>query len=176
MLLGLDVSTSCTGFTVLDDNGKICELGAIDLKNKKIYSNMFSKAINIRNVLKMIGTKYNISHIYIEPALVLFQAGKSSATTISTLLKFNGIVSYICFEEFGKIPQYIPASMARKTCGIKIEKGSKAKVLTMEHWLKTEPDFSKIVEYTKNGNIKPEYFDISDSLTIVKAGYLLYEK
>ena len=48
MILGLDVSTSCTGLCVLDDNGKMRSLGYIDLKSKK---GMFEKAAKVKEDL-----------------------------------------------------------------------------------------------------------------------------
>ena len=35
MILGMDISTSCTGFCVLDDNAKIKNLSYVDLSKKK---------------------------------------------------------------------------------------------------------------------------------------------
>jgi len=41
MILGLDISTSITGYTILDDNGDIFESGHIDLRKQK---NFFDKS------------------------------------------------------------------------------------------------------------------------------------
>jgi len=174
MILGLDISTACTGYAILHSDGKICKLGYIDLKNKKKFPDLFAKAKHVRSIIRTLHLHYEIDYIYIEPALVLFQKGKSSATTISALLKFNGIVSNIVFEETSKIPTYIPVATARKICGVRIPRGEKAKKCVMEHLLQTEPDFANVVEYTKKGNIAQQYYDVADSTIISKSGYLLY--
>ncbi len=100
----------------------------------------------------------------------MFRSGFSSAKTLSTLSSFNGVVTYLCFRELGvKARAHFPASSARKSCGIKIAKGTKAKEQVVKFLLDNEPKFT--VEYTKSGNLKPKYYDIADSIVIAKAGY-----
>lgn len=176
MFLGLDISTSCTGYAILNADGTIRKLGSFDLKNPNKFPNMFSKARFIREELKEMSYHHKIELIYIEPALSMFQMGKSSALTISTLLKFNGIISWICEDEFKITPQFIPAISARKICGIKVPKGIKAKQEVIKFLIGTIPEFAKIVEYTKQGNIVPKFYDMADALVIAKAGYLQYGK
>ncbi len=170
MILSLDISTSVVGYCILDENNNIVLLDAFDLKNKKHYPDIFCKAQEIKHVLEDIKTSYNITHIYIEDALMLFAPGKSSAVTISTLLKFNGIVSYICYLVFDIKPNFISASSARKTYGITIPRGSKAKKVVMEHIRKTEPQL--IIKLTPKGNPVPKYYDQIDALVIARAGYI----
>ena len=51
-----------------------------------------------------------------------FQKGMSSAATITTLMRFNGIVSYIGRGILIVDPIYISAAHARKLCGIKMQR------------------------------------------------------
>jgi len=166
MILGLDISTSITGFAVLQMDGTIQEIGSWDMRSKKHFPDLFSKSLFIKKKLREMD--YPIDHIYIEPALNMFMMGKSSSHTISTLIKFNGITSWMCFEEFGIQPQFIPAISARKKCGITIKRGQKAKEIVMKYFLDNEPDFR--VEYTKHGNPKPNYYDQADALVMARAG------
>jgi hypothetical protein len=166
LILGLDISTSITGFTVLNSDGSIVEIGHWSLKNKNDFPDLFSKALYIKNKLKELD--YPIDHVFIEPALNMFMMGRSSSHTISTLTKFNGIVSWMCYEEFGVKPEYIPAISARKKCGITVKRGQKAKEVVIAFLLDNEPLFR--VEYTKSGNPKPYCYDEADSLIIAKAG------
>ena len=166
MILGLDISTSITGYAILDLDGKIQEIGSWDMRNKNHFPNLFSKSLIIKKSLQEID--YPIDHIFIEPALNMFMMGKSSSHTISTLIKFNGITSWMCFEEFGLQPAFIPAISARKKCGITIKRGQKAKEIVMKYFLDNEPNFR--VEYTKHGNPKPNYYDQADALVMAKAG------
>jgi Holliday junction resolvasome RuvABC endonuclease subunit len=169
MILGLDISTSITGYSILDLDGKIIKIGSWDFRNKNNFRTLFEKAHAIRGNLLKIKNGYDVKHIFIEPALHMFSAGKSSAKTLATLTKFNGIVSWFCYDLFMIEPEYIPAVSARKKCGITIKRGEKAKEQVMRFLLDKEPGFS--VEWTKHGNPKPHYYDEADSLIIAKAGH-----
>jgi len=169
MILGLDISTSITGYTILGLDGKIIEIGHWNTKDKNDYPNLFSKTVFIKKKLGLLGECHSIDYVFVEPALNMFMIGKSSSHTISTLIKFNGIVSWLCYEEFKKIPKYIPASSARKKCGITIKRGTKAKIQVIDFLLDTEPDFK--IEYTRTGKPKPHCYDEADSLIIAKAGF-----
>jgi Holliday junction resolvasome RuvABC endonuclease subunit len=166
LILGLDISTSITGYSIVDYDGKIIEIGHWDTKNKNKFPDLFSKSLFIKKCLGELD--YPIDHIFIEPALNMFMMGRSSSHTISTLTKFNGIVSWMCYEEFGIKPEYIPAISARKKCGISIKKGTKAKEQVLAFLVDNEPLFT--VEYTKSGNPKPYCYDEADSLVIARAG------
>ena len=174
MILGLDVSTSITGATVLDENGSIVSCKAWDTRNKNRYEDIFAKANLIRLELVKISHYHEIKKIYIEQSLQSFRSGFSSAQTLSTLSRFNGIVSWLCYKNFGIKPEYIAATSARKLCGIKIPKGTKAKEIVLKYLLDNEDSFE--VQYTKQGNPKPDSYDRADSIVIAKAGYCLCNK
>ena len=166
MILGLDISTSITGYAIVDFDGKVIEIGHWDTRNKNKFTDFYDKAQFIKNKLNELD--YPIDHIFIEPALNMFMMGRSSSHTISTLTKINGIVSWFCYEEFGIKPEYIPAISARKKCGISIKKGEKAKEQVLAFLLDNESLFH--VEYTRTGKPKPYCYDEADSLVIAKAG------
>ena len=180
MILGLDVSTSIIGITVLSQDGEILRTDALDLRNKNHYPDVYAKYQKIFETIRELRHETwhqgncKFSHIFIEQSLQMFRSGFSSAKTLSTLSSFNGVVTYLCYRELGIKPQHIPATSARKTCGIKVSKGKKAKQQVVEFLLDKEPKF--IVEYTKSGNLKPKYYDIADSIVIAKAGYALVEQ
>ena len=168
MILGLDISTSITGVTVLNNEGEILLCEAIDTRNKNHFPTLFHKAQKVEDYLLDIEYKYDIKHIYIEKSLQTFRSGFSSAKTLSTLASFNGIVSWICWGIWGMEPKYLSATSARKTCGIKVPRGTKAKQVVMQFLLDNEPEF--VILYTKHGNPKPHEFDRADSLVIARAG------
>jgi len=176
MILGLDVSTSITGATVIDKNGEILFCKAWDTRNKRHFPTLWHKADFIDNRLRelQVNRKFIIEKVYVEQSLQMFKSGFSSAKTLSTLAKFNGIVSYLCYNTFKVHPEYIGASSARKLCGIKVEKGKKAKQVVLEHVIKAEPKFR--MEYTKHGNPKPGVTDMADSMIIARAGLELWRK
>ena len=173
MILGLDISTSIVGFTIVDQ-GEIVKTFAIDLRNKNNFPDIYSKYNHIQGELLDIQREYKIEHIFIEHSLQMFRSGYSSAKTLSPLSSFNGVVTYVCYMELSIKPEHIPASSARKACGITIKKGTKAKEQVVKFLLDNEPCF--VVEYTKSGNLKPKYYDIADSIVIAKAGYTLVEQ
>ena len=170
MILGLDISTSITGVTVIDESGNCLYNEMWDTRNKKHFPNLYRKARFIKQKLLDMDDRFYIQKIYIEQSLQSFRSGFSSAKTLSTLSRFNGIVSWLCVETFEIEPEMIAASSARKKVGVKIQKGEKAKEKSFQFVLANEPSF--VVEYTKNGNPKPGTMDKSDSWIIAKAGYI----
>ena len=174
MFLGLDISTSITGATLVDDVGQVLYCEAWDMRNKNHFPDLYNKATFVKGRLLDLRGMYLIEHVFIEQSLQAFRPGFSSAKTLLTLASFNGIVSYICQDELVIEPEYIGASTARKSNGIKIPRGEKAKKVVLQYVLDNEPDF--MVEYTKQGNPKPGSYDRADSLIIARAGYNLWKE
>jgi Holliday junction resolvasome RuvABC endonuclease subunit len=172
MILGLDVSTSITGYALLDGD-KIVLNGAWDTRK---YKDFFDKVTHVRAGLEEVYRKYGpeIRAVYIEQSLQSFRSGFSSAKTLSTLSRFNGVVSWLVFDLYKIKPEYLAATSARKLCGIKVKRGQKAKAVVLNFLLDSEPDF--VIHYTRNGNPKPESYDKADSLVIAKAGVICERK
>ena len=166
MILGLDVSTSITGATIVDADGIVVVNESIDTRK---YKSFFLKAEKVRDFLTNASKQYNIEKVYIEQSLQSFRSGFSSAKTLSTLSRFNGVISWMCYSLWNVEPEYIAATSARKVCGIKVPKGLKAKPVVLQFVLDNEPTF--VIEYTKHGNPKPDTFDRADSWVVAKAGF-----
>jgi hypothetical protein len=172
MIIGLDVSTRITGYTVLNLNGEIIEMNHIDFS--KIDNIWWEKVDFLKDKVKQIKSKYpNINKIFIEESLQTFKSGFSSAQTLSTLAKFNIITAFLFREEFNISPEYISASSARKTCGIKIEKKSEkaAKEQVIQYLLETTFKNNNF-PFKKTGAIKDFIKDQLDSYVIAKAGLI----
>jgi hypothetical protein len=181
VVLGVDISTSITGFAIVTDNVLVW-YDSIDLRKHKGF---FAKTIAIKEKLmdifemyqlnndnRLIGNaEFPIEHIYIEQSLHMFMGGKSSAKTLSTLTRFNGVVAWLLFELFEIEPEFIGASSARKQVGIKVPRGEKAKQVVMKYLLDNEPTFK--IQYTHKGNPKPESFDRADAIIIARAGDII---
>ena len=172
MILGLDISTSITGYTLIDEDNIVLN-GAWDTRK---YKDFFEKVIHVQEGLDIIRKEYGkeIKAVYIEQSLQSFRSGFSSAKTLSTLSRFNGIVSWLVFDKYKLKPEYIAATSARKLCGIKIPRGQKAKQVVLKFLLDNEPSF--VLEYTRNGNPKPDSYDRADSMVIAKAGHICEQK
>ena len=171
MLLGLDLSTSIIGMCILDCSGNVVKQQHIDLRKEKTFFDKIQKAKD--ELLNTINSE-NVENIWIEQSLQAFRPGFSSAKTLLTLSKFSGIIEWIIFSEANIEPKYLGASAARKSCGIKIERGKKAKEVVMNFLLDNEPSF--MVEYTKFGNIQKHFYDIADAIIIAKAGFICQQK
>ena len=169
MILGLDISTSICGYTVLDRSGNVIANDCWDMRNKKKFPCALGKADYCREKLLDLSIQYPIELIYIEQSLSAFRPGFSSANTILKLSQFNGIISWFCWNIFKIVPQYLDARSARKACGITVKRGENAKEVVIKHCLDNEKSF--VVEYTKMGNPKPGVSDRADSLIIAKAGW-----
>lgn len=173
MILGLDISTSIIGYTILDEDAKLVKCEAWDLRNKRLFPDLYNKASFIKEKLKEINLYYEIKHVYIEEPFVFFRAGGSTAKTMAKLQAFNGIVSWLCHDAFGFSPVHISPAQARKLNGIKVSRGQKAKDVVLDYLLKNEQSFT--IEYTSKGNPKPASYDRADSLIIAKACYFMLE-
>ena len=117
VILGLDVSTETIGISlvVIDDNGTILPVEVTHLKMKipgkyKGAEALFMKNDIFREKLEELHSKYVIDSVVIEEPLV----SSNNAITVSTLLKFNGIVSWSIYKVLGVIPEYISSFNARK--------------------------------------------------------------
>jgi len=169
MILGLDISTSIIGVCVLDNN-KIIKADYIDLRKT---SEFFEKAQVVEGRLKEISSSYNIENIFIEQALMFFRRGGSTAKTMSILQRFNGIISWQCYQIFSMEPNYVTPISARSKCGIKVPKGKKAKDVVMDHFVES----GEIeMDYTRYGNIQKYCYDIVDAVIVARAGYYLLQE
>tara|TARA_R110002074_G_scaffold335765_1_gene506230 strand:- start:228 stop:755 length:528 start_codon:yes stop_codon:yes gene_type:complete len=168
MILGLDVSTSITGVTVIDNENNVVFNEAWDTRK---YKNFFRKAEEISKRLDLL--PFTPTRIFVEQSLQSFRSGFSSAKTLSTLARINGIVSWICYRRYAIEPEYIAATSARKMCGIKVPRGTKAKQVVLQFLLDNEPNFN--VTYTPRGNPKPGCYDKADSIIVARAGYNIWK-
>ena len=173
MILGLDISTSCTGISVLDNKGNILLFDHVLLAKEK--KDLYHKANIVKEFLNDLNKKFDIKYIFIEECLLRFRLGKSSIHTLMTLAKFNGVVGYICEDVFNIKPEYIPATHARKMCGISITKEEK-KVKSIKQIildkLQDKLQDKLVIDYTRNGNPKTYMFDRCDAYVIAMCGFL----
>lgn len=171
--LALDISTTCTGVTLLDEQGNIHLITHIEFS--KIKSDFLWEKVDFFKVkIKDIVGELNVSYIFIEEALQLFNKGMSTANVITKLAQFNALISYSCREIFKIDPMYISANLARKTCGIPLLKTKKAgkdqKKQTFEYMLKTDLKHMNF-DKTKFDNYKSYVYDEVDSYVIAKSCY-----
>ena len=181
-ILGLDISTSITGISVLelDDNKNvnILLIDKIEFKNCKTFWEKVDLAKNYFDSKDFESATQNLDKIIVEESLQSFRSGMSSALTITTLSKFNSVVSYLAREKFKKDPEYISATSARKLCGIKIQKtsliGKNAKEQTFE-WAINGPLKHVNWPLKKNGQPKDWSKDATDAYVVALSGINKYK-
>jgi len=181
MILGLDISTSCTGWCLIDSSGKLVKMGYVQLQKEK---SQFTKAKRVRQALSSLNINYDIERICIEENLQAFRPGLSSARTLLTLARFNGVVSYLAQEEFCISPEFINVNSARKSLGIKIKRskdGGQPTKNQVHAWVSSQlsEDYQWPMKKLKSGPRKgleiydPVCFDMSDAYVIARAGQII---
>ena len=167
-LIGLDISTSITGWTIIDKAGTVMAMDHIDLrKHKGLWNKVDYAMAELDKVLK----QYNIENVFIEESLQRFRPGFSSAHTLMTLAKFNGLLAYSTRNITKADPVCISAHDARTICNIPLnrKKGSKKIKLQVFDWVTSM--LNKSWPVTRYGNIQPWCYDEADSYVIALAGF-----
>lgn len=154
-----------------DRSGIVC-IEALEFKDCKT---LFEKADKAKEALDKLKTLYDIKRVAVEEALLGFRPGMSSAATISTLMRFNGIVSYLARGVFGVDPEYVAANHARKVCGIKLLRtsvaGKSQKQQVFEHMAANDLKFVQWPK-KKSGKMVDWALDATDAYVVARAAYL----
>ena len=167
VILGLDVSTSRTGVSIVDQDQNLLYYQALKLNSK---DSLEDRCILLEYYINSeIKTKYNISKIYIEQPFIMFSGGKTTAMTMSKLQSFNGMGSFMIRKSFGVDAELIAANKARGAIGLKIKRGENTKKKVIE-WVKQKYPKDFIFELTRYGNPKPGTDDMADAIVIALAG------
>lgn len=163
-VLGIDASSSVVGYSILNEDLSLEDVGYVKLKNGM---SLIEKSLVIREKFCNIKENYSIDFVGIEDILTKFIAGKSSIKTIITLSQFNILTQFHLYEVFNIIPHKLNVLRARNLCGIKIPKGYNSK----EFVLKEVQEWYSDIEWPekRTGGLKNECFDMADSLVVSKA-------
>lgn len=167
--IGLDVSSSVTGISAIDEDEKIVFCEYIDLRKEK---NLYKKAKLVLLKLNTIKQNYNILDIGIEDNLLSYQ--KTSKRTLIILAKMNGIVGFICLGILGRPPEGIhPLTARKKIFGKAFNKNAhlttKEFILTELINIYNENILASYMETNKKNEIKKETYDAMDALVIALA-------
>ena len=114
--LGLDVSTNCIGMCLFindgTEEGQLVKLTQIvpkvNSKIKGIHS-LFEKKKIFKNVMLEEWADVKIDRVIIEEPLLR----SNNINTVSTLLRFNGMISDCVYEIFNVVPDFISSYDAR---------------------------------------------------------------
>tara|TARA_R100000231_G_scaffold81414_1_gene62386 strand:+ start:325 stop:903 length:579 start_codon:yes stop_codon:yes gene_type:complete len=174
MILGLDISTTMVGAALIEpETRQLRESIQWDIKNKE---SLFEKSETIGAELYTLRSLYDITDVFVETSLKKFLPGKSRADTIIKLAKFNGIVSWICFECFDMEPTYINVNTARSLYGLSFPRGTKGpqrKKMVIEAVIEKEKSRFKYEMARGGKNYKRGTDDRADAIVIARAGEFL---
>jgi len=167
VVMGLDVSTSCTGVCCLDENGKILKILPIVLSKEDTFT---KKCMLVTRELTSIAQEFRITDIFIEQNLSSFRRGLSSAHTINTLARFNGACSLVSYQIFRIDPVLLNVTNARNHIGLKMNHKDKT-ITTKEKvfsWVSPRIDVDWPLK--KSGERKEICYDMADAYVIALAG------
>lgn len=180
-ILGLDVSTKTIGISLFNNSGQLLELTHISPKIKPVPETKTEELIKKADLFADFISKYskmNIKHVLIEEPLLR----SNNVNTVGTLLRFNGMVTKICYDILGVTPEYISTYDARKYAFPELmtpnasnkvvlfgsyPKDVDKKRVIWELVSKREPKINWLLD--KKGALKKENFDMSDSYTVALA-------
>lgn len=174
MTLGLDISTTCIGYSLFSEDGDLLKIGHVKMRSKQT---IFQKLKQFQEHMEeMAGL--DIKHIAIEEPLKKFAGKFSSATTIAVLNHFNGMISAICYTTWGIEPVYYNVNNARKTAYPHVKfgrKSSEAKSQVFEEVKKMEPHLNWIYG-PKSRKLVDENYDMCDAYTVGLCHQIILEK
>jgi RNase H-fold protein (predicted Holliday junction resolvase) len=194
-VLGLDVSTKTIGIALFEGDGKLLELTHITPRIKPKPETKLEELFKKVDAFEKLITRYielDIERVIIEEPLL----GSNNVYTISTLLKFNGMISKVVSEVLNVIPDFVssydaraysfPELMEVRKVNKKGEPYSEKEIkkkkpvlfggypwdvdkknVILEKVADLEPQI--VWEYTKNNTLKKENFDMTDAYTCVRA-------
>ena len=176
LVLGLDVSTKTIGISLFEIDGVLLELTHISPKVKPLPTTKTEELMKKADIFSVFIDKYvgmNIKHIVIEEPLLR----SNNVNTVGTLLRFNGMVTKICYDKLGVVPEYVSTYEARKNAFPELmqlnAKGTNTVLFggfdkdidkKQVIWDKVNGRESNITWLKdKNGELKKENYDMSDS-------------
>ena len=168
MILGLDVSTSKCGVSIMKDNEELVFCDVIKMNSK---TDLEERCLKLEKYIKDLN--FEITSVFIEEPVMMFSGGKTTAHTMAKLQRFNGMCSFMIKKSFGLTPILIPANKARKTVGIQVKRGTCTKTRVINFVQQRYPNFQ--VYYTRHGNPQPGTDDKADSVVVALAGIKIME-
>ena len=120
MILSLDISTSMTGFALIDDSGKIIMHQSVDLRKEKLFVKKVQLARNTIISAASRNAPREIDAVVVEKNLQGFRRGLSSAATLNALARFNGALSFAVASYYDAPLVNLDVNEVRNTLGIKI--------------------------------------------------------
>jgi len=173
MILSLDISTSCVGYSVFGDDESLLEMNYIKFRSK---ISLFEKMDFFKSKTSHLN-KMPITRISIEEPLKRFKGKFSNSGTIALLNFFNGMISEYLYQIFKIEPSYYNVKSARSLVfpDIKIEEEGNIKHEIWRKVMEKEPTVNWIYS-KKTGKLITENYDMSDSYVVGMADIIILKK
>lgn len=170
MLLALDISTTCIGYAIFENDGSIKELSCVKFRDGLSLFEKLNEFKEKTKYFKLLG----VDRIAIEEPVKKFEGKFSNADTIAKLNFFNGMISAYVYDELRVAPVYHNVKSARASVfpllQSKNEKGT-IKHLVWERVMQMEPKINWL--YNRNGQLKTENYDMADAYVVGMAQLIL---
>lgn len=174
LYLGLDVSTTSTGFAVVNETGALQDYGLIDQPPKQQEKKcLLDIAQSIESKLYDLSSS-NIDDqvswtIGIEEFMKTYYTGRFHTQGLFQLARLNGIVSYSCFRAFQTKPIHIHPTTARAAFQLTTPKANAAGTTGG-----TTPSSIKqvVLDYTRCQYPSIESHDVADAFIVARYVWL----
>jgi hypothetical protein len=172
-ILGLDISSSKIGIALL--NGE--EILISEVLKFKPKTSLEERAEIFEQRMRQINEQHVIYDVFVEQPAMMFKGGKTTAFTMATLQRFNGMCCYIVNIVFDMEAELINPNSARSSLGIKVPRGIPAKDKKNFIVERMSEKFGKQFTYnmTRHGNPQPGTDDRADALVVALAGPLILD-
>ena len=172
-ILGLDISSSKIGIALLDDE----QILISDVLKFKSSQSLEERAALFERRMRAIDTHHVVFDVYVEQPAIMFRGGKTTAFTMATLQRFNGMCCYVLSQIFEMEALLINPNSARSVLGIKVPRKVPSKEKKKAIIESISERFGDQFKYnlTRQGNPQPGTDDRADALVVALAGPLLLD-
>ena len=172
-ILGLAISSSKIGIALLDKEKIIIS----DVLKFKSNISLEERAEIFEQRMRQINKQHVVYDVFVEQPAMMFKGGKTTAFTMATLQRFNGMCCYIVNIVFDMEAELINPNSARSTLGIKVPRGIPAKDKKNFIVERMSEKFGEQFTYnmTRHGNPQPGTDDRADALVVALAGPILLD-
>ena len=172
-ILGLDISSSKIGIALL--NGE--EIIISEVLKFKPKTSLEERAEIFERRMRQINKQHVVYDVFVEQPAMMFKGGKTTAFTMATLQRFNGMCCYIVNIVFEMEAELINPNSARSTLGIKTPRciPPRAKKNFIIERMSERFGDNFTYNMTRQGNPQPGTDDRADALVVALAGPLIVD-
>tara|TARA_Y100001963_G_scaffold86016_1_gene119005 strand:- start:20 stop:547 length:528 start_codon:yes stop_codon:yes gene_type:complete len=171
--LGLDISSSKIGIALLEKE----QIVLSEVLKFKPSQSLEERAEQFETRMRQIEQHHVVYDVFVEQPAIMFKGGKTTAFTMATLQRFNGMCCYVVNVVFEMEAELINPNSARSTLGIKVPRGIPPRAKKNFIIERMSEKFGDNFTYnmTRQGNPQPGTDDRADALVVALAGPLLLD-